>query len=514
METSHFVVALLAGGALLWSMKRATRRTGLPPGPPADPLIGHLRIIPTQKTPETFHEWSRIYGDVIYLQFLGREIIVLGTAEAAHKLLDDRGANYSCRPKLTVMELMGWTSMIPFMQYGKEHMKHRRMLQQSFGVKESLSYNPILVDEARHFVKNLVSSTPDTHLRYIHRYATSIITRVAFGHQIKSHDDVLLEIADGIADVLTNCGPPGNTPVDFFPWLARLPSWFPGTHYATVARSYHKNVRKIYDVPLDFLRANMMAGDYEKCFASEKLEELDSSGNPNSTEELETIKSTAAAIFAGGEDTVRARNIDIFLGISFFLAMVHHPECQRRAYEEIISVVGENALPDLKDRESLPYIECIVQEVFRWNPVGPLGVPHRAIDDDIYNGLYIPKGATVIANLRGMSLDEKVYSLPEAFDPVRFLPRPEGRGEPYFASAFGFGRRICPGRHFSPFILWNAIACTLATLEIVPVNDEKGNPQLPELAFSDSLVRSPMPFEFEVRSRSEAAKRLLEQLEL
>ncbi|KAJ8081659.1 hypothetical protein PM082_007505 [Marasmius tenuissimus] len=508
MEPRQFVVALLAGGALLWSIKRATRRTGLPPGPPADPLIGHLRIIPTQKLPETFHEWSRIYGDVIYLHVLGREIIVLGTAEAAHKLLDDRGANYSCRPKLTVMELMGWMPIIPFMQYGKEFMKHRKMLQQSFGVKESLSFNHILVDEARHLVNNLASSTPGSHLKCIHRYTTSIVMRVAFGHQVKSHDDVFLEIADGIAEALTNCGPPGNTPVDFFPWLARLPSWFPGTHYATVARSYHQNVRRIYDVPLRFLRANMMTGNYEKCYASEKLEELDSSENPNSVEDLETIKATAAAIFVGGEDTTYASLQ------SFFLAMVHHPECQRRAYEEIISVVGENALPDLEDRESLPFVECIVQEVLRWNPVGPLGVPHRAIDNDNYNGLYIPKGATVIANLRGMSLDEKVYSSPEAFDPVRFLPRPEGRGEPHFASAFGFGRRICPGRHFTPLVLWNAIACTLATLEIIPLKDEKGNPQLPELAFSDSIVRSPMPFEFEVRPRSEAAKRLLEQLEL
>ncbi|KAJ8081650.1 hypothetical protein PM082_007496 [Marasmius tenuissimus] len=195
---------------------------------------------------------------------------------------------------------MGWTTIIPFMQYGKEFMKHRKMLQQSFGVKESLSFNHILADEARHLVKNLANSTPDVHLKYIHRYSTSFIMRVAFGHQIKSHDDVFLEIADGIADALTNCGPPGNTPVDFFPWLIRLPSWFPGTHYATVARSYRKNIRRIYDVPLEFVRANMMTGNSEKCFASEKLEELDSNGNPSSTEDLETIKSIAAAIFAGG----------------------------------------------------------------------------------------------------------------------------------------------------------------------------------------------------------------------
>ena len=46
--------------------------------------------------------------------------------------------------------------------------------------------------------------------------------------------------------------------------------------------------------------------------------------------------------------------------------MVLHPQCQKRAYDEIISAVGEKTLPDLKDRNSLPYVECIVQEVLRY----------------------------------------------------------------------------------------------------------------------------------------------------
>ncbi|KAJ8081652.1 hypothetical protein PM082_007498 [Marasmius tenuissimus] len=115
-------------------------------------------------------------------------------------------------------------------------------------------------------------------------------------------------------------------------------------------------------------------------------------------------------------------------------------------------------------------------------------VPHRAIDDDVYNGMFIPKGAMVVANIRGMSRDEDVYSNPEAFDPSRFLPKPEGKGEPHFAVVWGFGRRICPGRHFADLALWHAIACTLATLETVPKTDEMGNPKLPEVAFTEGFA--------------------------
>ena len=36
--------------------------------------------------------------------------------------------------------------------------------------------------------------------------------------------------------------------------------------------------------------------------------------------------------------------------------------------------------------------------------------------------------------------------------------------------------RICLGRYFADITLWNAIACILATAEIVPKKDEMGNP--------------------------------------
>ncbi|KAK1231443.1 hypothetical protein PQX77_005423 [Marasmius sp. AFHP31] len=191
--------------------------------------------------------------------------------------------------------------------------------------------------------------------------------------------------------------------------------------------------------------------------------------------------------------------------------MILHPECQQRAYKEIVTVVGESALPDLNGREFLPYVGCIVQEVHRWNVVGPFGMPHRAINDDVYNGMLVPKGAMVIPNVRGMSLDEDVYSNPKAFDASRFLPKPEGKGEPRFAAAWGFGRRICPGRHYADLAVRHAIACTLTTLEIILKTDEMGNPKLPEVTYTGETVCEPLPFEFDVCPRSAAAMKLIDQ---
>ena len=156
------------------------------------------------------------------------------------------------------------------------------------------------------------------------------------------------------------------------------------------------------------------------------------------------------------------------------LVLLLHPEVQRKAQSEIDRVTQGNRLPTFEDRAALPYVECVVKECMRWHPVVPLGalnrlvrtfalltrslaVPHRVMQDDIYNGMYIPKGSTVIANCRlaftsaikcirlivfgcrAISRDESVYKDPDVFHPERFIG---DNAEPVLTGpVFGYGRR-------------------------------------------------------------------------
>ena len=56
-----------------------------------------------------------------------------------------------------------------------------------------------------------------------------------------------------------------------------------------------------------------------------------------------------------------------------FLALLKNPRCQRKAQDEIDRVVGTDRLPDFSDRDSLPYVECLMLECMRWHPVVSLG---------------------------------------------------------------------------------------------------------------------------------------------
>jgi cytochrome P450 len=54
--------------------------------------------------------------------------------------------------------------------------------------------------------------------------------------------------------------------------------------------------------------------------------------------------------------------------------MMTHPDIQKKAQNELDTVIGERRLPTLNDRPTLPYVEAIVKEVLRWQPVTPLGM--------------------------------------------------------------------------------------------------------------------------------------------
>ena len=55
--------------------------------------------------------------------------------------------------------------------------------------------------------------------------------------------------------------------------------------------------------------------------------------------------------------------------MNVILAMRVYPDVQRKAQNQVDRVIGNTRLPTLNDRASLPYVEAIVLEAFRWRPI-------------------------------------------------------------------------------------------------------------------------------------------------
>jgi cytochrome P450 len=54
---------------------------------------------------------------------------------------------------------------------------------------------------------------------------------------------------------------------------------------------------------------------------------------------------------------------------TYVLAMVMHPEVQRKAQEEVDRVIGKDRLPRADDLDKLPYLDAVLKEVMRWHTV-------------------------------------------------------------------------------------------------------------------------------------------------
>ncbi|KAJ7786402.1 cytochrome P450 CYP2 subfamily [Mycena metata] len=263
------------------------------------------------------------------------------------------------------------------------------------------------------------------------------------------------------------------------------------------------------DTPFTSVKEELALGTASKCLVSEELERLAGAADPPDDSE-QIIKNVAATMYAAGADTT------VSAISSFFLVMTLYPDIQARGQKEMDTVIGlEHRLPVFTDRPQLPYIDYICYELLRWNPVAPLGVAHYISEDDIYKGYRIPKGTTVLPNVWAILHDPDMYPDPLSFNPQRFASENRVNGLNQIPDlAFGFGRRLCPGKFLAFDTLWIVVASMLAVYNISKEVDENGRVKEPVAEFTPHSLSHPMPFACTIEPRGAAARQLILQTEI
>ena len=102
-----------------------------------------------------------------------------------------------------------------------------------------------------------------------------------------------------------------------------------------------------------------------------------------------------------------------------------------------------------------------------------MALPHRVMEDDWYEGMFIPKGTICIPNVWYMNHDPEIFGKTvDHFDPARYLDAsggialgpPDTKEEGHVS--YGFGRRQCPGRYVADNSLFIDIAIMLWATKI------------------------------------------------
>ncbi|KAG6810033.1 hypothetical protein H0H92_013623, partial [Tricholoma furcatifolium] len=284
-----------------------------------------------------------------------------------------------------------------------EHFRTMRKLLKSFlGSPSAVStLLPTVELETRYFLARILEK-PENIISQIRLTAGAISLRVSHGYTIDTErPDPLVGLVESAAKDFYVATMPGAWLVDVFPMMKYLPSWLP---FKRTAAIYRRRMLEMSDRPYDFVKKRMarcyssiirQIADFEKregtalpSFASDML-----NSGPLDEATEDAIKTAANGIYGGGSDPAVAALS------TFILLMILHPKVQQRAREELDSVVGTKRLPNFDDRPRLPYIEALLKEVLRWHPIGRIGIPHRAVQDDFYNGYLIPKGSIILPHV-------------------------------------------------------------------------------------------------------------------
>jgi len=477
-------VAVIAALTVLGRQRRSVRGCRLPPGPVPLPVVGNLLSIDGQKPWVTYAEWATRYGDIYMIRVLQQDIIVINSEKIAKDLLDRRSRIYSDRPNLATREPWGWSFNFGFAPYGDRWRSQRRIFHQAFRAEAALNYRPTQLRKAHQLALDILNA-PHDYYDHIQRFSAAVIMSIVYDYDVAPGHDHLVEVFErGNVLALESLAPQTASIIEAFPFVLSLPEWLPGTVYRRRAAISKDCAIQMVEMPFEHAKEREAAGSSASAMALDLLRGIKDSS------QLQLLKDTCATAFVAGAETTTSTLR------CFMLAMLQHPEVQERAQAEIDAVVGRNRLPDFDDRPNLPYIEAVLMETLRVYPVGPLGIAHATIADDIYEDIFIPKGFTVMVNIWAINRNKDVYPEPNIFKPERFFV--DGKlckDKPVDSLAYGFGRRVCPGRYNADSSVWAAMTSILSAFKISKMLNEEGEEVGFEPTFTHGgLTTAPHPF--------------------
>ncbi|KAL2170740.1 hypothetical protein VTG60DRAFT_4488 [Thermothelomyces hinnuleus] len=260
---------------------------------------------------------------------------------------------------------------------------------------------------------------PDQYIEWIEQLTSRTVSRLCWG--TPQPGQVLRHTTLGLLETIS---PSGSLP-NVFNFLRHLP--FRLSPWKRKEKGRRELEVKLFDANLAFVRDSLGRGQAGPSFVRTFFE---TKADPDERVRDRWGDLPEAVNVVGLMAIAGALTIGSPLQ-SYMLAMLHYPEWQSRLQDEIDAVCG-GACPQWDDRERLPLLRAVVKEVIRWRPPVPtgrqaslsltslssfslseahtqrgqnqlrgflccVGIPHATEADDVYNGYFIPAGATIHA---------------------------------------------------------------------------------------------------------------------
>jgi cytochrome P450 len=450
---------------------------------------------------ETFMNWGKQYGPLIYLRLGSVHTVVVSSPAMAKEFLKTHDQQFHYRPTQAMFgEIVFANKGMIFAEGGPMWRYLRKIcMTELFSVKRLQSFQPIRTQEISSTLNNIYMESEEGKVVNLNFHLTclinNIVTQTLFGKRFYGVEESRENDAIHFKQFFEEVDRWLTTLIisDYYPslrWVARLQGIEAAMHGLRKRKTQfvhkmiteHKSLIATTDQVKD--SGNKNTTNKPKDFMSVLLSAPREDGTGNIDDE--TIECVVMELIAAGTET---STYTIEWGIA---ELIRNPMVMKRAQTELETVVGTNRIVEEADLYKLPYLQAVVKEILRLHPPGPLLLPHSSLDEvcQVAGGYDIPPRTKILVNIWAMGRDPSIWERPLEFYPERFLQQqqhPEALKhdlQPNFLQQqhpivdktvdatktvdskentfehlpFGSGKRACPGRAMGNLVVEIALA--------------------------------------------------------
>jgi cytochrome P450 len=396
-----------------------TTKASLPPGPGGLPIIGNL--LPFQRQPlKFFSSLERKYGRMATVHIGKRPVVLVFRPEHIRYILTENSRNF-CKPAAannTGIKLFLGDGLLTI--DGNEHRQQRKLVQPAFHKHRVDSYGEVMTQFAEEMLASWQPGSTVNIASEMQKVTLRIITKTLFNVDSL---ELTQRLGHAFDVVISGNKNPGMA-------LGRFNRRRTNAH--TV-----ESVRILDEFVYGLIEQRQQSGEDTGDVLSMLLAAQKAEGGMTDKQAHDHILTFVAA----GHET--AQNT---LAWTFYL-LSQHPQVQEKLLTELETVL-HGRTPTLDDLRNLPYLEWVINEVWRFYPPA-WRQGRQAIEDFELDGYHFPAGTVVILSQWVLHNLPDIWKDPENFRPERWNPAsgekvPQGA---YFP--FGMGSRICIGMPFA-----------------------------------------------------------------
>ncbi|KAJ9564018.1 hypothetical protein OSB04_009178 [Centaurea solstitialis] len=473
METWFVVVVSLCMAGIIGSV--AFRRKKLPPGPSF--LSSNLLLLTNSRVRpgDLLGNLKSKYGPLITLSIGFRPSIFVSDHSLAHRILIQKGAIFSDRPKTIPQRNISTATYGPTWRLLRRNLAsellHPSCVKSYSWARKWMLH--VLIGRLQVAEKAGAGSGIQV-IEHFQFAMLSLLVLMCFGEKLDERK--IDEITRVQRDMLLVFGSGRFTVLAAFPKLGKILFRNRWNEFRKMVEDKERVLFPLIKSRIEASKSVPQLGTvaYVDTLVNLRLPEEETTTNGGKLTDKEMVSMCSEFLTAGIDATSTA--------LQWIMAnLVKHPHIQSKLYDEIVSVVGPPPPPGEQpestinedDLRKMAYLKAVVLEGLRRHPPSHfLLLPHRVTKEVEVEGYVIPEGATVNFFVAEMGRDPKVWDDPMEFKPERFLlidgfDLTGSKGIKMMP--FGAGRRICPGSdlallHLEYFVAnliwffqWNAV---------------------------------------------------------